>query len=73
MAIHTNFYWKNPLPSGREKNNGAGGVENEKNNLWAAVRVNVNGEDNITAPKLVRRKQPLFSVKSKWNSMGMGI
>ena len=48
-------------------------VHNEKNNLWAAVRVNVNGEDNITAPKLVRRKQPLFSVKSKWNSMGMGI
>jgi hypothetical protein len=33
LAIHTNFYWKNPLPSGREKNNGAGGVENEKNNF----------------------------------------
>jgi len=29
---------------------------NEKNNLWAAVRVNVNGEGNIAEPKIVRRK-----------------
>ena len=31
-------------------------LHNEKNNLWGAVRVNVNGKGNITAPKIVRRK-----------------
>ena len=48
-------------------------VHNEKNNLWAAVRVNVNGEGNQTAPKIVRWKQPFCSIKSRWNSMDMGI
>ena len=48
-------------------------VYNKEHNIWGAVRVNVNGSQGSVQPKIVRRKQPLCSIKSKWNSMGMGI
>ena len=48
-------------------------ITDENNNVSAAIKINITGEGKLNICKSNRRIQSFCSIKSKWNSMDLGI